>query len=255
VTFDVTADAYARFMGRYSEPLAVQFAELAGAQAGHRALDVGCGPGALTTQLVERLGAEAVSAIDPSPSFVAAIRARFPEVDVQSGVAEHLPFPDDCFDLALAQLVVHFMTDAVSGLLEMARVTRPGGLVAVCVWDHAGDRSPLSTFWRAVRDNDPGARDEAELAGAREGSFDGTVRSGRLDQHRANDAYRQSALRHVRRLVGALHDWVSDLRVPTSPSWMIGGAMSCGPNARIYCHRRRSRSQLQPGACVLAPNV
>jgi SAM-dependent methyltransferase len=169
VTFNVTADAYARFMGRYSEPLAVQFAELAGAQAGHRALDVGCGPGALTTQLVERLGAEAVSAIDPSPSFVAAIRARFPEVDVQFGVAEHLPFPDDCFDLTLAQLVVHFMTDAVSGLLEMARVTRPGGLVAACVWDHAGDRSPLSTFWRAVHDTDPGARDEAELAGAREG--------------------------------------------------------------------------------------
>ena len=78
MTFNVTADAYARFMGRYSEPLAVQFAELAGAQAGHRALDVGCGPGALTTQLVERLGAEDVSAIDPSPSFVAATRARFP---------------------------------------------------------------------------------------------------------------------------------------------------------------------------------
>gem|GEM_PF-434534 len=132
-------------------------------------MDVGCGPGALTAQLVERLGADAVSAIDPSPSFVAASRARFPEVDVQFGVAEHLPFPDDCFDLALAQLVVHFMTDAVSGLLEMARVTRPGGVVAACVWDHAGDRSPLSTFWRAVHDTDPGARDEAELAGAREG--------------------------------------------------------------------------------------
>ena len=146
MNFDVTADAYARFMGRYSEPLAVQFAELVGAQAGHRALDVGCGPGALTAQLVERLGAEAVCAIDPSPSFVAAIRARFPEVDVQSGVAEHLPFPDDCFDLAFAQLVVHFMTDAVSGLLEMARVTRPDGLVAACVWDHAGERTPLAAF-------------------------------------------------------------------------------------------------------------
>jgi trans-aconitate methyltransferase len=117
VTFDVRADAYARFMGRYSEPLAVQFAELADLRTGHRALDVGCGPGALTAQLVERLRADAVSAIDPSPSFVAAIRSRFPEVDVQFGVNEHLPFPDDCFDLALAQLVVHFMTDAVSGLL------------------------------------------------------------------------------------------------------------------------------------------
>jgi SAM-dependent methyltransferase len=119
----------------------------------------------LTAQLVERLGAPAVSAIDPSAPFVAAIRARFPEVDVRPGVAEQLPFPDDCFDLALAQLVVHFMTDAVSGLAEMARVTRPGGLVAACVWDHAGGGSPLTTFWRAVHDTDPDARDEAELGG------------------------------------------------------------------------------------------
>lgn len=169
VSFDVTADAYARFMGRYSEPLAVQFAEQAGVQAGHRALDVGCGPGGLTAQLVERLGADAVSAIDPSAPFVDAVRARLPEVDVRSGVAEHLPFPDDSFDLALAQLVVHFMTDPVSGLREMARVTRPGGLVAACVWDHAGGGGPLATFWRAVHDIDPGERGEAELAGARDG--------------------------------------------------------------------------------------
>jgi SAM-dependent methyltransferase len=169
MTFNVTADAYARFMGRYSEPLAVQFAKLAHMRPGHRALDVGCGPGGLTAQLVERLGADAVSAIDPSDSFVAAIRARFPEVDVRPGVAEHLPFPDDSFDLALAQLVVHFMTDPVSGLQEMARVTRPGGLVAACVWDHAGGGGPLATFWRAVHDMDPRARGEAELAGAREG--------------------------------------------------------------------------------------
>jgi SAM-dependent methyltransferase len=169
VSFDVTAAAYAEFMGRYSEPLAVQFAELAGARAGQRALDVGCGPGALTEQLVARLGADAVSAIDPSPSFVAASRARFPGADVRTGTAEELPFDDDTFDLALAQLVVHFMADPVRGLTEMARVTRPGGLVAACVWDHAGDGGPLSLFWRAVRDVDPGAGDESGLAGAREG--------------------------------------------------------------------------------------
>ena len=169
MTFDVSAGAYARFMGRFSEPLAVQFAELAQVSDGDRALDVGCGPGGLTAQLVERLGADAVSAIDPSESFVAAIRARLPEVDVRPGVAEHLPFPDDSFDLALAQLVVHFMTDPVAGLREMGRVTRPGGLVAACVWDHAGGGGPLATFWRAVHDIDPHARDEADLAGAREG--------------------------------------------------------------------------------------
>jgi SAM-dependent methyltransferase len=169
VTFDVTADAYTRFMGRFSEPLAVPFLESADLRAGQRVLDVGCGPGALTAQLVQRLGTEAVSAIDPSPTFVAALGARFPEVDVQSGVAEQLPFADDSFDAALAELVVHFMDDPVSGLREMARVTRQGGLVAACVWDHAGGRSPLTTFWQAVHDTDAHAVDEADLAGARDG--------------------------------------------------------------------------------------
>lgn len=169
VSFNVTADAYTRFMGRFSEPLAVQFVERAGVRPGQQALDVGCGPGALTAQLVHRLGPDAVVAIDPSAPFLAAIRARFPAVEVRCGAAEHLPFPDDRVDLALAQLVVHFMADPVQGLREMSRVTRPGGFVAACVWDHAGGDGPLATFWRAVRDLDPEARDEAELAGSREG--------------------------------------------------------------------------------------
>lgn len=169
VSFNVTADAYARFMGGYSEPLAVQFVELVKVQAGQRALDVGCGPGALTAQLVERLGAAAVAGIDPSAPFVAAMGARFPDVDVQLGVAERLPYPNDSFDVALAQLVVHFMTDPVAGLQEMARVTRPGGIAAASVWDHAGHRGPLATFWRAVHDIDPDAPNESDLAGAREG--------------------------------------------------------------------------------------
>jgi SAM-dependent methyltransferase len=169
VTFDVTADAYARFMGRFSEPLAVRFAQAARLSAGDRALDVGCGPGALTAQLVERLGPGAVSAVDPSPSFVTATRDRFPGVDVRSGVAERLPFPDGTFDVALAQLVVHFMSGPVAGLMEMARVTRPGGVVTACVWDHAGGSGPLATFWRAVRETEPDAPDESERAGAREG--------------------------------------------------------------------------------------
>ena len=169
VTFNVSADSYARFMGRFSEPLAVQFADLAGVRAGQRALDVGCGPGALTAHLVERLGSSAVCAIDPSEPFVAAVRARFPGVEARGGSAEQLPFPDGSFDVALAQLVVHFMTDPVAGLAEMARVTRPGGLVAACVWDHAGGKGPLSPFWQAVHDLDPQARDESGLAGAREG--------------------------------------------------------------------------------------
>src|SRR6476661_4388427 len=124
VTFDVAADSYVRFMGQFSVPLAAKFVDVLDLHEGQRALDVGCGPGMLTSELVDRLGAEAVSAVDPSPSFAAA-------------ASEVLPFADQAFDRTLAQLVVHFMSDPVAGLREMRRVTRPGGLVAASVWDHA----------------------------------------------------------------------------------------------------------------------
>lgn len=170
MSFDVTPDSYTRFMGQYSLPLATKFADLADLRPGLLVLDVGCGPGVLTAELVERLGAEAVAAIDPSPPFVAATRELFPDADVRQGTAEALPFEDASFDRTLAQLVVHFMSDPVAGLREMRRVTRPGGgLVAACVWDHAGGGSPLATFWTAVHRLDPDAHDEADLAGAREG--------------------------------------------------------------------------------------
>jgi SAM-dependent methyltransferase len=167
--FHVAAEAYDRFMGRYSSQLSPQLADYAGVQAGQTVLDVGCGPGALTAELVRRVGAKHVAAVDPSPPFVAAMQARFPDVDVRQSPAEQLPFRDDTFDSALAQLVVHFMADPVAGLREMARVTRPHGVVAACVWDYAGGHNPLEAFWVAVRESDPGARDESALAGAREG--------------------------------------------------------------------------------------
>jgi ubiquinone/menaquinone biosynthesis C-methylase UbiE len=88
---------------------------------------------------------------------------------VRRAPAEQLPFEDAAFDATLAQLVVHFMADPVASLREMGRVTRPGGVVAACVWDHAGGRTPLGVFWQAVLELDPGAHDESHLAGAHEG--------------------------------------------------------------------------------------
>ena len=167
MSFDVAADAYDRFMGRYSRLLAPQLADLAAVSAGQRVLDVGCGPGALTAELVKRLGAPAVSAVDPSEPFVSAVEERHPGVDVRRAAAEQLPFQDAEFDATLAQLVVHLMESPTVGVEEMVRVTRKRGVVAACVWDYAGGASPLTTFWDAVKDLDPTARNESHLPGAR----------------------------------------------------------------------------------------
>ncbi len=172
MSFDVAADAYDRFMGRYSRLLAPQMADLAGVRPGDRVLDVGCGPGALTGELVDRVGPASVAAVDPSEPFVAAARTRHPGVDVRKASAEALPFDDDAFDTALAQLVVHFMSDPVHGLREMRRVTRADGTVVACVWDHAGGMGPLGLFWRVARELDPGIRDESNLPGARAGHLE-----------------------------------------------------------------------------------
>lgn len=174
MALDVAADAYGRFMGRYSEPLADQLVELAGVRPGMRALDVGCGPGVLTSRLAERLGPELVAAVDPTPPLVAAARARCPGVDVREGRAEELPFEDGAFDVALANLVVPFMSDPVGGLREMGRV---GGVLGATVWNHASGSGPLATFWRAVKDLDPDATDEAALPGTGAGDPRDVIRT------------------------------------------------------------------------------
>ena len=181
MSFDVAAYAYDRFMGRYSLLLSPQLADFAGVRSSQRVLDVGCGPGALTAELVARVGACAVSAVDPSEPFVAAARERNPGVEVFQASAEHLPFPPLTFDVALAQLVVHFMADPTGGLAEMTRVTRRKGVVAACVWDHGG-QGPLSLFWRAARGLDPEVDDESQLPGVREGHLAELFEAAGLDE-------------------------------------------------------------------------
>jgi SAM-dependent methyltransferase len=154
-TFRASADAYDRLMGRYAVELAPALVEFAGVESGMRAVDVGCGPGALAGALAARLGAENISAADPSEPFAEACRARLPGVDVVVAGAEALPFPDGGFDVAVSQLVVNFMRDAEAGVREMARVTRPGGTVASCVWDYSGEMTLLRAFWDAAREIDP----------------------------------------------------------------------------------------------------
>jgi SAM-dependent methyltransferase len=143
------AEAYDHHVGRYGAQLAAGLLEVAGARRGQRALDVGCGPGPLTTALADALGARNVAAVDPSEPFVEACRARVPGADVRVAVGERLPFADGSFDAVLAQLVVQLMDDRDAGVREMARVAMPGGTVAACVWDSR--RMPLlRSFWDAA---------------------------------------------------------------------------------------------------------
>jgi SAM-dependent methyltransferase len=161
-TFRTPAEAYDCHIGRYSRELARALISSAGVEAGQRALDVGCGPGGLTAELVERLGADHVAAVDPSAPFADACRRRLPGVRVEVGAAERLPFADGEFDRALSQLVVNFMDDAPAGAREMRRVTRAGGTVAAAVWDYAGEMTLLRRFWDATVALDPAAAERDE---------------------------------------------------------------------------------------------
>jgi SAM-dependent methyltransferase len=245
MTFDVAADTYDRYMGAWSRSLAPQMADLAGVRKGQRVVDVGCGPGSLTSELVSRVGPEAVSAVDPSPPFVAAARLRHPGVDVREAPAEALPFADGAFDAALAQLVVHFMTDPVAGIREMARVTRPGGVVAACVWDFAGGRGPLGPFWEVARGIQADVADESERAGTRQG-------------HLA-ELFTDAGLRDVgeralgvSRAFGSFDEWWDPFTRGVGPAG--GFAASLGPVQREDM-RERCRTMLPDGPFELTAHA
>ncbi|NLP83039.1 methyltransferase domain-containing protein [Microbacterium sp. CFH 90308] len=170
MSFDVAAEAYDAFMGRFSAPLAERFADWARLPRDGRALDVGCGTGALLSVLARRFGETEVAGVDPSASFVEAAASRLPWADVRHGTAEALPFDDDLFAATLAQLVMHFMTDAAAGAREMVRVTRPGGVVAACVWDLENARAPHAVFLRAAT-AETGAPAPPLRAGTRRGDL------------------------------------------------------------------------------------
>ncbi|HEU5064847.1 MAG TPA: class I SAM-dependent methyltransferase [Gaiellaceae bacterium] len=242
MAFVVAADSYDRFMGRYSTPLAPQLADLAGVEVGQRAIDVGCGPGALTAELVRRVGADNVAAVDPSEPFVAAAKERHPGVDVRLATAEQLPFGDDEFDTALAQLVVHFMADPVAGLREMARVTRTGGVVAASVWDLAGGRAPISPFWEAAREEAPNVVDESKLAGAREGQLTEVFAAAGLSD--VEETTHSVEVEH-----GSFEEWWEPFTLGVGPAGAHYASLGRGEQAAL---RERCRARFPKAPFVMS---
>jgi SAM-dependent methyltransferase len=161
MVFETGTDLYSRHVGRYTDALAAAVIDRVGLRDGDSALDVGCGPGALLSELAARLGSGRVAGIDPSPPFVELARQRVPAADVRVGSAEALPFRDDSFDLVASQLVLNFMADPAAGIHEMCRVSRR--TVASCVWDYAGEMTMLRAFWDAALELDPEAPDEGRV--------------------------------------------------------------------------------------------
>lgn len=176
--------AYERFMGRWSAALAERLVDWIEPVTGARWVDVGSGTGAVTAAVLSAAAPAAVVAVDPSPAFTAHAAARFDDdrVGVRTGDARDLPVDTGSADYVVASLVLNFVAGAQQAVAEMARVARPGGVVACTVWDYAEGMQMLRIFWDAATALDPAAAelDEARFAVSRPGALAHVLRAAGL---------------------------------------------------------------------------
>jgi SAM-dependent methyltransferase len=166
-------------------PLFVTFAEI---RDGDRVLDLGCGTGALSSTILRQFPSCAVTGVDASPSFIeqarqesAGDRARF-----IVGDAQRLELPDAAFDRVVSSLVFNFIPNPAQALREAARVTRPGGVIAACVWDYSGGMEMLRAFWdeAAGLNQESRTRDEGNMPLSRRGELEALWRQNELAEVR-----------------------------------------------------------------------
>jgi len=162
-------------------------------------------------------------------------------VDVRQASAEALPFEERTFDAALAQLVVHFMVDPAAGLAEMARVTRPDGVVVASVWDFAGGHGPLGPFWEAARSLDADVEDESRLAGTREGHLAELFGAAGLR------AVEQATL-SVSREHSSFEEWWAPFTRGVGPAGSYVSRLDAQRQVEL---RERCRSMLPPGTITV----
>ena len=148
----IDGEAYERFMGRWSRLVGTAFLEWLDAPKGLRWLDVGCGNGAFTEELIARCSPTTVTGTDPSDDQLAYARSRpgAKTADFQVGDAQKLPFGNGEFDVAVMALVISFLTEPAQAVAEMTRVVRPGGWVATYMWDALGGGGPVDPIYKAI---------------------------------------------------------------------------------------------------------
>jgi len=169
------AEAYERFMGRWSRRLAPQLVAFAAVRDGDEVLDVGAGTGALTSAVVAAAPSSHVVGVDRSEPYVAFAQAGVgnDRVRFQVGDAESLLLSTGVFDRTLSLLILNFVPDADHAVAEMIRVTRPGGIVAAAIWDYGEGMELLRAFWDEAVSLDPGAEaaDERHMPLCRRGEL------------------------------------------------------------------------------------
>jgi SAM-dependent methyltransferase len=150
-------DRYEPYVGRWSRKVAVELLDWLRVPPGSTWLDVGCGTGALSSQILERERPAAIVGVDPSAEFIAHARSRVSDarVSFQVGDAQALPVETARFDAAAAALVLNFVPRPEAAMAEMVRAVKPGGTVAAYVWDYAGKMELMRYFWDAAVALDP----------------------------------------------------------------------------------------------------
>jgi SAM-dependent methyltransferase len=154
-----SGDAYERYVGRWSRPVAAEFLRWLDVPGGLDWIDVGCGTGALTTAILHAAAPGRVRGYDLSAEHVAAARARVddPRAEFAQADATELPDPPHSCAAAVSALVLNFVPEPAHAVAEMRRVVRPGGTVAAYVWDYAGQMQLIRIFWDAAVELDPSA--------------------------------------------------------------------------------------------------
>jgi SAM-dependent methyltransferase len=180
------AEAYDRFMGRWSRLMAPLLVDFAALPDGGRVLDIGSGTGALAFEVLRGKAAARVTGIDPSKEYVTYATSKNPapgRAEFQVGDAQALPFDAATFAASVSLLVFNFIPDPAKALREVRRVTRPGGPVAAAVWDYGDGMRMLRVFWDAVVETDPAAakRDEKHMPLCRQGELSKLWKEGGLE--------------------------------------------------------------------------